>query len=442
MSIETPKTATGAGIEEDTASDSGRTETALTPLLRNRDYMLLWSGQMVSQLGSGISQLALPLLVLYLTRSHAQPDGSPAQAGGVAAAFAIPYIVFSLPAGALIDRWNRKRVMILCDIGRAANAASIPIVAALGQLTVPQLYVNTLIEGSLFVFFNLAEVSCLPRVVPKEQLSSAGAQNEGGSIATGLIAPPLGGLIFQVLGRTAPFLFDAVSYAASVISLSFIRASFQGERTAEKRALRVEIAEGLSWLWRQPLIRYMAFLTGGLNFGNAAIGLIAIVAAKNEGAPPAAIGVVFSIASIGGIMGAVAAPRIQRRYRFGQVIIATLWVEAALWPLLIFAPNVVVLGIILGAIFVTGPIYNAVQLSYRLRLIPDRLQGRVNSAFRLLAFGFQPLGAALCGLLLQGLNTAPTILIFSAVVLALALLTTVNAHVRKAGYASEAPQVA
>jgi len=425
---------------KDTAS--GRADTALTPLLRNRDYMLLWSGQMVSQLGSGISQLALPLLVLYLTRSHAQPDGSPAQAGGVAAAFAIPYIVFSLPAGALIDRWNRKRVMILCDIGRAANAASIPIVAALGVLTVPQLYVNTLIEGSLFVFFNLAEVSCLPRVVPKEQLSSAGAQNEGGSIATGLIAPPLGGLIFQVLGRTVPFLFDAVSYAASVISLSFIGASFQGERTVEKRALRVEIAEGLAWLWRQPLIRYMAFLTGGLNFGNAAIGLIAIVAAKNEGAPPAAIGVVFSIASVGGIMGAVAAPRIQRRFRFGQVIIATMWVQAALWPLLIFAPNVVALGIILGALFVTGPIYNAVQLSYRLRLIPDRLQGRVNSAFRLLAFGFQPLGAALCGLLLQGLNTTFTILIFSAVVLALALLTTVNAHVRGAGYASEAPQVA
>ncbi len=417
-------------MPEDTAS--GKAETALTPLLRNRDYMLLWSGQMVSQLGSGVSQLALPLLVLYLT-------GSPAQAGGVAAAFAVPYIVFSLPAGALIDRWNRKRVMILCDIGRAANAASIPLVAALSHLTMPQLYVNTLIEGSLFVFFNLAEVSCLPRVVPREQLSSAGAQNEGGSIATGLIAPPLGGLIFQVLGRTVPFLFDAVSYAASVISLSFIRASFQGERTVEKRALRVEIAEGLSWLWQQPLIRYMAFLTGGLNFGNAATALIAIVVAKNEGAPPAAIGIVFSIASVGGIMGAVAAPRIQRRFRFGQVIISTLWVQAGLWPLLIFAPNVVALGIILGALFVTSPIYNAVQLSYRLRLIPDRLQGRVNSAFRLLAFGFQPLGAALCGLLLQGFNTTPTILIFSAVVLALAVLTTVNAHVRKAGYASEAP---
>ena len=402
----------------------------LRPLWRNRDYMLLWSGQLVSTLGTGVSQLAYPLLALALTRS-------PAQAGFLAAAQALPYLIFSLPGGALIDRWNRKRVMILCDAGRALALLSFPLAAATGHLTMVQLYITALVNGTLFVFFNLAEVACLPRVVPTEQLTNATAQNEGGQITMGLLAPPLGGLLFT-LGRTVPFLLDAVSYTASVVSLFFIKTQFQGTRTAAPRALRVEIGEGLAWLWRQPLIRYMAFLTGGLNFGNAAIDLIVIVLARGQGVPPAAIGLIFSIASVGGILGSILAPRLQRRYRFGQVIIVTTWITALLWPFLAVAPNPLLLGVVLAGQFVVGPIYNAVQFSYRLTIIPDELQGRVNSVFRLLAFGFQPLGAAVAGVLIQRVGGVSTVLFFALVNVALAVLTTANAHVRNARPVAEA----
>src|SRR6266481_9307618 len=140
------------------------------PLWRNRDYMLLWSGQAVSLTGTVISQTAFPLLVWDLTHSAAQ-------VGLVGGLGTLPYVFLSLLAGALIDRWNRKRVMILCDTGRALNLGSIPLALALGRLTIVQLYIVSLVEGTLFTFFNLAETACLPQVVLKEQLPTAVAQS-------------------------------------------------------------------------------------------------------------------------------------------------------------------------------------------------------------------------------------------------------------------------
>jgi predicted MFS family arabinose efflux permease len=400
------------------------------PLWRNRDYMILWSGQTISSLGTGISQLAFPLLILAL--SH-----SPAQAGFASALFALPYLIFSLPVGALIDRWNRKRVMILCDVGRALNSASIPAMLAIGHLTVAQLYVNALVEGTLFVFFNIAEVACLPRVVTREQLPAATAQNMATSGVASLLGPPLGGVLYSV-AQAFPFLADAISYAVSFCSLPLIRATFQEERTAAPRRLHVEIGEGLVWLWRQPLIRYMAFLTGGYNLVGAGEGLLLIVLAQRQHASPAFIGVMFAIGGIGGIVGSLVGPAIQKRFSFGQVIIALTWLTVLLWPLYAIAPNPLVLGAISAGLFLVGPIYNVVQFSYRLALIPDQLQGRVNSVFRLLAFGFQPLGAALIGVLIQRLGAVPTVLVFAVWYVLLAVMTTLNTHVRHARPLTEA----
>lgn len=399
-------------------------------LWRNRDYMLLWSGQTVSSVGTQVSGIAFPLLILAIT-------GSPAQAGVAYALRSLPYIVFSLPVGALIDRWDRKRVMILCDIGRAIALGSIPIALALGWLTIWQLYAVALVEGTLFVFFNLAEVACLPRVVSTEQLPAATAQNQATEATASLVGPSLSGVLY-LAGQALPFLADAVSYMASVISLFFIRAQFQIERVAKPRRLRVEIGEGLSWLWRQPLIRYIAFLTGGLNFVTAGSPLIVIVLAQHQGASPAVIGFIFAIGGIGGIVGSVIAPILQKRLRFGTAIIGTVWFWALLWPFYAIAPNALLLGIISALTFTIGPLYNVVQFSYRLSLIPDELQGRVNSVFRLLAFGFQPLGAGLAGVLLQTIQPVPTVLVLFGVQLVLAALTTMNRHVRTAGTISAA----
>ena len=398
----------------------------LPPLWRNRDYMLLWSGQVVSALGTSMSGLAFPLLILSLT-------GDNATLAGVAGALgSLPYLLFSLPAGALVDRWDRKRVMIITDSFRALNFATIPIAMYFDVLTVWQLFINAFIEGSFFVFFNLAEVAALPRVVQKRQLPQASAQNEAGLIAAFAAGPPLGGYLFATIHRSMPFVFDAVSYTFSVISLLFIRTKFQGERKVEERHILVEIKEGLSWLWKHPLIRYMAFLTGASNFVGAASGLLLIVMARQLGASETEVGWMFTIGALGGIAGSVLGGQIQKRFTFGQVIVAVGWVNLLLFPLFMLAPNFFFLGLISAFLFMLGPIYNVVQFSYRLALIPDDLQGRVNSTFRLVAFGFQPLGLALAGVLIDNIGTSGTILVYAAWIAVWAILTTINSHVRNA----------
>jgi MFS family permease len=397
----------------------------LTPLWRNRDFMLLWSGQFVSTLGSGISGIAFPLLVLALT-------GSPAKAGIAGFIFGMPYILLSLPFGALVDRWNRKAVMVLCDGVRAINAASIPLAAATGHLSLAQLYLTTAVEGTAFVLFNIAEVACLPRVVTKEQLPAATGQNQGGQIASGLIASPVGGFLYQTLGQTVPFIADAVSYAVSVLSLLGIRTEFQEERVAQPRDLRREIGEGLSWLWHQPLIRYMAFLTGGLNFVNSALFLVVLILAKNMHAPPDVIGIIFAIQGIGGVLGSLVASRIQRRFSYARVIVTVVWLQAILLPMFVVAPNPIVLGVIGAALFLGIPIYNVVQFSYRVAMIPDKLQGRVNSTVRLIAFGFNPLGSVLSGILIQTVGANATVLLFGVCMVVMALSVSLNRDVRHA----------
>jgi MFS family permease len=416
-------------IVAETQTEEPRPSTPVKypPLWRNRDYMLLWSGQVVSALGSGMSGLVFPLLILAITDS--------AMIAGFAGALgSLPYLLFSLPVGALIDRWDRKKVMMICDAFRALNFATIPLALYFDALTEWQLLANSFIEGSLFVFFNIAEVAALSRVVPKGQLPQAAAQNEAGFISAFLAGPPLGGFLYQSVSRMLPFIADAISYGASVISLFFIKTRFQEERpsTAE-RHLGKEIKEGLSWLWSHPLIRFMAFLTGGLNFVNSGTFLILLFAAKEAlGASETEIGWMFSIAAAGGIVGSLVGGQIQKRFSFGQVIITVGWIATLLYPLYAIAPNFYVLGIIAGLSFMTGPIYNVVQFSYRLALIPDALQGRVNSTFRLLAYGFQPLGQAIAGIFLESIGITYTILFFAFWSVFLTILTTFNSHVRNA----------
>ncbi|HET8909199.1 MAG TPA: MFS transporter, partial [Ktedonobacterales bacterium] len=225
-----------------------RPETAR--LFHNRDWLLLWSGQLVSVVGTQISQLAYPLLMLALTKS-------PAQAGFISSARILPYLLLGLPAGAFVDRWDRRRVMIVCDAGRALALGSIPIALALGRLPLAQLYAVALVEGTLNVFFNLAETAALTRVVAREQIPSAITLNEV-TLSTGtMLGPALGGLVFAI-GQGFAFLADAVSYTVSVVSLFFIRAELSAARVAEPKRLLDDMREGVVWLWRQSLMRFLA----------------------------------------------------------------------------------------------------------------------------------------------------------------------------------------
>ena len=396
---------------------------------RNRDYLLLWSGQIVSSVGSRISQLAFPLLMFAVTQS-------PAQAGFLSAARGVSYAVCMLPAGALVDRWNRKRVMILSDAGRALALGSIPIAVALGHLTIGQLYVVSLVEGALFVFFGLAEAAAIPLVVGKEQIGDATAQVQVTESASSLIGPSIGGALFG-LGAVLPFLVDAISYVCSVVSLMFIRRGFQEERAANEaqmtpRRLYTEVREGLVWLWREPLLRFIALLTGGLVFPVAGYALIIIVLAQGQHASNAEIGFIFAGGGVGMLVGSLLAGPVQRRFRFAQIMIVGTWGWALTWLLFVVARTPLMLGIVTGVSFVVVPIYMAAQFSYRLRLIPDALQGRVNSVFRLIAFGSEPLGLALTGVLLQLWGPVATVVIMFVPQLALAIAATWSRSLRAA----------
>jgi len=398
--------------------------TAPVALRRNRDFMLLWGGQVVSTLGSMASQVIYPLLILALT-------DSPTAAGFAAALRFVPYLVFSLPVGALIDRWDRKRVMLWSDIGRAVAVGTIPVAIALDALTLMQVYLVCFIEGSFFVFFNIAEVAALPKVVPRSQLPEATAVNEAGFGVAGILGPPMGTFLFQVLGHAVPFVSQVLTYLVSFASLTAIRTSFKAEVAAPRHDLAAEIAEGIRWLWSKPLIRFMAFLTGGINLVNAAVPLAIIVLAKELGASDTEIGIIFSIAGAGAILGSLVG-RIQRSFTFGQVIAASVWISAASFLMLAAVPGFIWIGVVASVYFFVGPIYNVVQFSYRVALIPDELQGRVNSIFRLICFSFMPIGAALGGLMIEELGVRTAVGVCAGIFFALAALTSINRHVREA----------
>jgi len=384
------------------------------PLWRNRDFLLLWGGQTVSRLGSRVSDIALPLLVLALTRS-------PAQAGFVAAAQSLPYLLLSLPAGALVDRWDRKRVMILCDMARCLALGSIPLAYARGQLGVGQLYAVAVVVGLALVFFDAAELASLPRVVPGGQLARAAGLNATAESATYLVGPGLAGVVIGlartvVAGAALAYLVDSLSYLASVFTLGFIRLPFQEDRMEAPRpalsggALRDEIAEGLRFLWGQRRLRAIALLSMGVNLLDGPLLLAVIVLARDElHADARTIGLIFSVAGAGELLGSFVAPWVQARVRMGSALIGAVAVWALAMPLEATAvsPLMLMAGAALADMMI--PIYNVAQVSYRLSLIPDALQGRVNSAYRLPSYGSGLLGTAAGGVLLGLLGPRPVL---------------------------------
>jgi MFS family permease len=386
--------------------------------------MLLWSGQVVSSLGSAVSSVAFPLLVLALT-------GSPAKAGLVGFAGTLPFLLFQLPAGGLVDRWERKRTMIVSDALRGVALGSIAVAYAAGVLTVVQIAGVAFVEGTLFVLFTLAERTALPHVVAPEQLPAALAQNEARTRGATLAGTPIGGVLFG-LGHAVPFAADAVSYLVSVVSLFFVRSDFQEKRSPSTTPLHKEIAEGLVWLWRQPFLRAAALLVAGSNFIFQASVLVLIVLAQSRGASSALVGVMLGLMGAGGLVGAFMAPWVNRHIPAKAVVIGANWVWAALLPFVAFAPWPLVMGVIAGGMAFVGPAWNVVISTYSLTLTPDRLRGRVGGVQGLIAWGPIPLGSLVGGLLLQWLGGVATTLVLAVAMLAIAVAASVSPAVRHA----------
>jgi predicted MFS family arabinose efflux permease len=394
------------------------------PLRKNRDFIILWTGQVVSTIGSEISALAFPLLVLALTRS-------PARAGIVGFANTLPHLFLYLPAGALVDRWDRKRIMLVADAARALAMSSLVVALAMHRLTFTQIVVVALLEGSFGVFFRVSESAALPQVVPKEQLPQAIAQNQARQQAAGIVSQPLGGFLFAV-GRSVPFLTDAVSYAVSFVSLLFVRPAFQEARERGETNMLADIGEGIRFLWQQTFLRTTFFLVAGTNFGHAALSLVLIVRARNLGASSTLIGVMLALFSGGALIGAFIAPWVQRNVRPSVLMIGSLWLWAALTYALFFVKQPLVLGALCGLQAVVGPPWNVVIGAYRYLLVPDRLLGRVGAAGSLVTWGSIPLGLLSAGYLIQSFGARATFLVLGGVFTVVAVAAVSARVIRQA----------
>ena len=392
------------------------------PLRRNRDFLFLWTGQVLSTIGSRASSVAFPLLVLALT-------GSPWQAGLVAFAQTLPFPLLFLVAGVVVDRVDRKRLLLVADGARAVAFASLVAALALDRVVLGHILVVAFIEGAFFVFFRLAESAALPQVVPREQLPTAVAQNQARDQGAELVGAPLGGLLFSI-DRLLPFLFDAVSYAVGFVTLLFVRSKLQEDRPPRETSVREEVVEGFRLTWRQPFIRAIVVLVGGSNFAFNALFLVLIVRAKDLGASAGLVGAMFAFLGVGALMGALVAPAVARRVPAKVVIVGTLWLWAVYPLVLVTLPNALAMGLVAGFANIFGPIFNVVLSAYRYALVPDRLLGRVGSVILLVAWGTIPLGAISAGFMLEGFGAVTTMVVLSGVNFAVALGATIARTVR------------
>lgn len=393
------------------------------PLRKNRAFLLLVGGQTVSVLGANASGTAYPLLVLALT-------GSAGDAGIVAFFATLPFALCQLPAGALVDRWNRKRLMVICDVGRGSLLAGLALAVWLGELSIGLIAAIAFLESTLGVFFNLAEVGAVRNVVASEQLPAALAQNEARTRGAGLAGGPVGGVLFG-LGRALPFLVDALSYLASLVTLLLIRAGFNEERAATSQSLLADVIEGVRWLWRQAFLRDCMLMVAGSNLIFKALSLVVIVLARERGASAAEIGFIFGLTGGGGFLGSFVAPWVQERLRPTTIVVGTNWVWVLLLPLMAIPLHPLVLGLLFGAMAFVGPAWNVTIGTYQMRMTPDALMGRVSSAASMISWGVMPLGALLGGAMLETVSPTAAIFVCAGLMLVVAVAATGSRTIRE-----------
>ncbi|MGW7407546.1 MFS transporter [Streptomyces sp. NPDC054833] len=395
-------------------------------LFRNRDFSLLLSGQLISSIGDQAQSMALPLTVLALT-------GSAGRAGLVLGLGTISYLVFGLVAGALVDRWDRKTTMIWCELGRTVLTAGVAVALWFDRLTMPQLYATAVLGGILTTLFQVANTAALPQVVGPRQLSAALGRSQSAAGAVGIVGAPLAGVLYA-LGRTVPYAVNAVSFAVSAAALRLMRARFQVDRQAARTKARVttEIREGLGWLWRQPVIRFLTLVSAADKVRYGAGYLLIITLARQLGASPLWIGVVFSGAALGAMAGALVSDRATRRFPLGLIAVVMLWLEALMFPLYALAPDPLTLAAVAAAESLVAPVYMVAMTTHQLAIIPDELRGRTTSAVSTLTTGALSIGTLAGGALITAVGAKTLVWLCGAWLLVLAVLTTANRAVRQA----------
>jgi MFS family permease len=386
-------------------------------LWRHRDFRLLWAGQTVSELGTQVSFLAVPLVAIDVL--HTSTFG----VGLLTSLQTLPFLLVGLPAGAWVDRLRRRPVLIAADVGRAIALGSIPLAWALSVLTLAQLYVVSLVGGALTVFFDVAYQSYLPVLVGPDHLVDGNAKLAATESGARVAGPAVAGALVSALGAATAVLADAVSFVVSFISLLSIRTHEVDERVAAATQgrlgrLRSEIAEGLRFVWAEPRIRSVAGCTGTSNFfATMGMAVVLVFLRRELHLSPGRIGVLFAIASVGGIVGAVSAARLAARLGVGRAILWSMVVVGVgelSYPLATRATATVVV-IFAGLLTSAGGVaYNITQVSLRQALCPPRLLGRMNASVRFMVWGTMPIGAFLGGVLGSTVGLRPTLWIAGA----------------------------
>lgn len=390
------------------------TATVIVPLRQNRDFMMLWGGQAVSALGTSTSTLVFPLIGYAIS-------GSAAQAGLATTALLLGTTLAQLPAGALVDRWPRGRVLVVTNLVGALSYASLAVAALAHRLTLVQLVAVGLLSGISTAFFGPAASAALRTVVPKTQLPIAYSRNQARNHAAQLIGPPLGGALYSV-ARGLPFVVDSISYAVAALAAGRIRTPLPPPaNSGQRRRVFADIAESLRFVWRQAAIRAILLWGGAINFSMTFVLLTVTLRLVRAGVHPSVIGMVDAIAATAGLLGALVAPVIIARMRTGLTTIGTGLALAVLVLPIAWADNVVVIGALLAGGFFLIPSNNSGIFAYLAAVTPDRLQGRVYSATGFVASAVEPAAPVLAGVLIGSIGGRATMIV-GAVLTAVSLV--------------------
>lgn len=372
-------------------------------LLSRRDFRRLWIGETISQAGSQVSLVAIPVIATVTLQSTAF------EVALLSALQFLPFVLFTLPAGAWLDRMRRRPVMVSGDLVRLIALATIPLAWSIHGLTIWQLYVVSFVSGVATVFFDVAYQSYLPALVERNELVEGNAKLQASEAGAMVLGPGIGGGLIAAFGAPLAVITDALSYLASAVFVSSIRKP-EPHPEAERRAaglarepLRRQIAEGLAFVLRNPHLRAIAGATSSSNlFSNMIFAILPVYLLRELGLSPATYGLVFSIGAVGTLLGALVASQIGRRLGVGRTIVASIALGGPAALLLPIAPHSLPVPWVVASVALAGfgsVVYNVNQVSFRQALTPIAIQGRMNATMRFLVWGTIPIGSVVGGLL-------------------------------------------
>ncbi|MYS40436.1 MFS transporter [Streptomyces sp. SID9944] len=393
------------------------------PLRRNRDFLLLWTGAGATQFGARIGVIAYPLLVLW-------GDGTAADAGLVAFAGLLPMLVLQLPAGVMVDRWDRRRLMLVCNMVGLATMVSVVAAIVADAVWLPHLLVAAFVDGAATIFYQLAERTAVRNVVHEDHLPSALAQNEARGRAAGLLGQPVGGAAFAVAGWL-PFGAVAAGHLLSLINLRLVKTPFQEERAPGERDWKAEVMQGLSWLWGQKFLRAAIGVVAVTNLLFQIVNMAPLVVIKDQGGSAAQVGLIGLVSGVGGVVGALSGGKLLTGIRLPNILIGTLATWSVLVPVVALTTRYWAMLVLYAAMSAAGAALNVGAGAYMAQLVPDEIHGKAMSAVMLSSWGANSLGALAAGFLLAAFSTGTVLLGVSAALLLCTLAAALSPSIRR-----------